>query len=231
MIRKMYTERMCVMIICFALPFVTYCVSQKYVSGCGSISVMILGIMLGMERTALNKELEVLLTNYWELIAWAIDIVICTVITINVALRIAPKMHWEDTILIVVAYVVYYVMRFVAFLLFSPITSRMGYGMELKTIIVCVWGGLKSPFSLMAVYQFNYLLKYFVERRITNVFHFYIFGLFIYSLFLNATFAESLLNFLGLTKTLIARQINMNNCFKHIFDKRERIIAILKQDR
>jgi sodium/hydrogen exchanger 10/11 len=36
---------------------------------------------------------------------------------------------------------------------------------------------------------------------------------------------------MGLTKISMARQVNMNNCMKHIFNKRERTIAILKMDR
>ncbi|EFA06222.2 Sodium/hydrogen exchanger 10-like Protein [Tribolium castaneum] len=229
LIRRMYTDRMSVILMLSALPFFTYSVSHVYFSGCGSVSVITLGIMMGLERTALTKNIDSFLTNYWEFVAYVMDTVIIAISATYAGCYVIPHMNWEAFVLIIVAYVVNYVLRFVSFLLFSPLISRLGYGMGLKAMVVCVWGGIKSPFSYLVV--FNFVKRHIFETHGENLFFFYIFGLSIVSMLINGTFCETILKFLGFTNISMARQVNMNNCMKHIFTKKGRIIAILKMDR
>ncbi|XP_044263875.1 sodium/hydrogen exchanger 11-like isoform X4 [Tribolium madens] len=229
LIRRMYSDRMSVILMISALPFFTYSVSQIFLSGCGSVSVITLGIMMSIERTAVSKNIDNFLTNYWELIAYIMDTVVLALSATYAGCYVIPFMNWEAFVLIIVAYVVNYVLRFVSFLLFSPIISRLGYGMELKAMVVCVWGGIKSPFGYLVV--FNFVKRHAFKTQGENIFFFYIFGLSIISMLINGTFCRTILKVLGFTNISMARQVNMNNCMKHIFTKRDRIIAILKMDR
>ena len=144
------------------------------------------------------------------------------------AMNVASYFSWSSYILVVVSYILYYMVRFVCFLLFSPLTSRLGYGIDLKSLMICVWCGIKCPFSVILTQVF---MKYDLQVYRNRERYFYIMGIYILSIFVNGTFTRTLMDFFNLRKISLARQINMNNCIKHIFTKRERTIAILKMDR
>jgi sodium/hydrogen exchanger 10/11 len=97
-------------------------------------------------------------------------------------------------------------------------------------VLVCVWGGIKGPYTLELVAQLvtEGLIKNLSTAQIMFV---QIVGLYLLSVVINGSITRIMLNILGLTDISTARQINMSNCMRHIFTKRERTIAILKMDR
>ncbi|XP_008199714.2 solute carrier family 9 member C1-like [Tribolium castaneum] len=228
MMRTLYRYPLTIFMISFGFPFFTFFLSDIYISGCGSISVMILGTMMAMERSVLAKETNQFLTDMWETIGYSLDAVMCVTITLLATVEVATIVTTSAYIRIIVTYLTYYSIRFICFLLFAPIISRLGYGMDLKCMIVCVWSGLKSPFSLA-------LSLIFVEDAISaekmkRIF-FQCVGIYFLSVLINGTFTRKILEFLGLREISMARKINMTNCMKHIFTKRNKTVAILKMDR
>ncbi|XP_044264363.1 sodium/hydrogen exchanger 10-like [Tribolium madens] len=228
MMRTMHRYPFTISLISFSFPYFTFFLSDLYISGCGSISVMTLGTMMAIERTVLAKETNQFLNDIWEIIGYVLDAVMCVTIALLATVKIARVAHFSSYIRIIVTYLTYYSIRFICFLLFSPIISRLGYGMDLKCMIVCVWSGLKSSFSLA-------LSLIFIEdelelEKMKRIF-FQCVGIYFLSVLINGTFTKKILEFLGLREISIARKINMTNCMKHIFTKRNKTVAILKMDR
>jgi sodium/hydrogen exchanger 10/11 len=229
LLRKMSTDRLSILVMCFGIPLFTYAISEAYISGYGVTSVLMVGIMMGLERTSLPQDIDKFLTNMWKVVGVLMDIVVILWAAIFMAIHSIPLLNWTDGVLILVTYLMYYLIRFVCFLLFSPILSRLGYGMNLKNMIVCVWAGLKAPFSLiLGVHLINARSE---TDPVARKFMSHYFSVYVLALLINGSFLRTVLNFMGLTKISMARQVNMNNCMKHIFNKRERTVAILKMDR
>lgn len=213
--------------IIFAAPFFTVAVSHKFLSGCATISVFVVGAMLGMERNIMSQDLDTFLTNFWQITGHILDIVVIMITSMIASSQVTPYRNWVDYARILATYCLYYVTRFICFLIFFPVISRLGYGMDIHNMLVCVWCGIKSPFSLFIITIFEDA-SYDIE--ISEIFLYYVLGLNILSLFINGSFAYILLDFLGLKNISLPRQVNMNNCIKHIFKKRERTINMLKMD-
>ncbi|XP_063905623.1 sodium/hydrogen exchanger 10-like isoform X3 [Zophobas morio] len=228
MMRKMCTNRLSVYLICLGMPFMAHSFSEVYTSGCGSISVLIMGAMMGMERTALPKEIDMFLIDFWNVAAFIVDTVLLLKCAMLVATNFGPILPWYQYPLTLVVYVIAYMARFLCFLVFLPILKKLGYGMNLKYIIVCTWGALKGPFGLLTTTGAG---EYKVHPEHGRLFLFHITALYFFSVFINGTFITLILSFLGLSKISMARQVNMNNCMKHIFAKRDKTVAVLKMDK
>lgn len=189
-----------------------------------------MGLMMGLERTVLNIETGKFLKQFWEMLGFMADAFLCARCGIEVILLVLPYIEWSDYIAILVVYLVYYVVRFIVFILFSPALSRLGYGMDFKNMLVCVWSGLRSPFSILIISSiFDYVPKSSL-RKVALV-YFCTSGLYFFSNLINGTFTRVILEFLGLRQISLTRQANMSNSLRHIFNKREQIISILKLDR
>ncbi|KAJ3638979.1 hypothetical protein MTP99_002306 [Tenebrio molitor] len=230
LLRKVYTDHLSVLVIIFALPFFTQAIAEVYLSACGAVSVLVVGIMMGMERTAQSKEVNKLLVYIWQVTGIILDIIMCFTAALVTVIDAMPHLPMNQYTTILVSYLLYYVLRFVGFLLFSPIISRLSYGIDFKSVLVCVWGGIKGPYTLELVAQLvtEGLIKNLSTAQIMFV---QIVGLYLLSVVINGSITRIMLNILGLTDISTARQINMSNCMRHIFTKRERTIAILKMDR
>lgn len=228
MMRKMYRYPFTIYLVSFGMPFFTYFAAEIYISGCGGISVMILGTMMGMERTVLAKNTNKFLTDFWDTIGFIMDAVVCVKVALIVTTQYAYLGSWTSYFRVVVTYLIYYSVRFICFLFLSPIISRLSYGMDLKTMLVCVWGGLKSPFSLTIA---STLLQEKIMSDIISKILFLCLGFYFLSILINGTSTRAILDFLGLRQISIGKKMNMTNCMKHIFAKRDKTVAILKMDR
>jgi sodium/hydrogen exchanger 10/11 len=75
------------------LPFFTQAISEVYLSACGTVSVLVVGIMMGMERTAQSKEVNKLLVYIWQVTGIILDIIMCftaALVTVIDAMPIFP---------------------------------------------------------------------------------------------------------------------------------------------
>jgi sodium/hydrogen exchanger 10/11 len=130
LLRKVYTDHLSVLVIIFALPFFTQAISQVYLSACGAVSVLVVGIMMGMERTAQSKEVNKLLVYIWQVTGIILDIIMCFTAALVTVIDAMPHLPMNQYTTILVSYLLYYVLRFVGFLLFSPIINRLSYGYQ-----------------------------------------------------------------------------------------------------
>ncbi|KYB26255.1 hypothetical protein TcasGA2_TC033683 [Tribolium castaneum] len=231
LVRKMSWNKLSMFSIFFVMPFLCFSFAFNFGSGSGTTGVAILGLILGLERTTLSKEADKHITNFWEAVGFIMDVILCVRCAIASMLYVIEVVSWNHFVTVLVTYLIYYVTRFFCFLLFLPLLSRLGYGMGFKNMIICVWCGIKSPFSVLLVASMATIDKSNLYRHIWLSISFFVIGLYTLSNLINGSLTRSLLNFMGFRTISIARQANMSNCIKHIFDKRERTIEILKMDR
>lgn len=119
--------------------------------------------------------------------------------------------------------------RFLSFMLFAPILSRLGYGMTFRYLLLCMWSGLKAPLSLTLALRFHSL---FLSRTaLAHQIAMHIIGLFILSYFINGSLIPLMLRLVDLAQVSMAKQVNMNNCVRYALARRERAISVLKMYR
>jgi hypothetical protein len=92
--------------------------------------VLVVGIMMGMELCAQSKEVNKLLVYIWQVTGIILDIIMCFTAALVTVIDAMPHLPMNQYTTILVSYLLYYVLRFVGFLLFSPIISRLSYGYQ-----------------------------------------------------------------------------------------------------
>ncbi|XP_008199758.2 solute carrier family 9 member C1 isoform X2 [Tribolium castaneum] len=231
LVRKMSWNKLSMFSIFFVMPFLCFSFAFNFGSGCGTTGVAILGLIMGLERTTLSREAEKYLTNFWEGLGFIMDVLLCVRCAVDAMIYVVGKVEWSHYVLILVVYLVYYVTRFSCYLLFLPLLSRLGYGMDFKNMMICVWCGIKNPLSLLMVASMAVIDVSRSYDEIWRLCFFFFLGLYTLSNLINGSLTRNLLNFMGFRTISMSRQANMSNCIKHIFNKRQRTIDILKMDR
>ncbi|RZC32845.1 Na H Exchanger, cNMP binding, and/or Ion trans domain containing protein [Asbolus verrucosus] len=229
LIRKMYHEPFSILAMIFGVPYLAYCTVEYIFKGSGAISVLMIGVVMAQERAILAKKHDRYLIEFWKLLTVVMDVVTTTYCGVVTAAYVYPQMKWQQMLLVVVTYFMYYFVRFFSFLIFFSISGRLGFGITLKNLFVCVWGGAKNSFGpILIAMDYHYLE---MPYEVAQIFFFHIVILYFISFLINTNFSSLLLKILGLKEISMERQISMNNCMKHIFAKRNRAIATLKMDR
>ncbi|RZC27680.1 cNMP binding, Na H Exchanger, and/or Ion trans domain containing protein, partial [Asbolus verrucosus] len=212
LIKKMSSDHLGVVVISFGFPFFVFGISEIYLGGSGAISVLILGVVMAKERSTLSAEADRLLGEFWTAIDKLLNMIICLTAGLYVGIS-CFFLQWKTSVYTLVIYFI------------------LGYGMNIKTMLICVCGGLKSPFSFMFPAMFADIMANHITPKDQLRFLFSSVTIYFLSFLVNGTFMPVLLNAMGVSQISMAKQINMNNCMKHIFAKREKVLWILKMDR
>lgn len=222
-----YNEPVKLMLLTVAIVFCTHYYVSWLCFG-GLVATLILAIKMGQWRTSFSKEIEQSLTDLWNMIMDILNAVIFVNIGVMTPILLMNDLYIKDYILVFVTYLVTNMARFLTFFLFSPILSRVGYGMTFQNLLICVYGGLKNPIALDLVLKLDNTYK---DKRKLQLFFLHTVGAYMLMLLLNGTLLPVLLKTLGLSDLSLSRHITMNNCMKSIYEARARTIAILKMDR
>ena len=200
-----------------------------YMGKAGVVTCIITGIMMGKERPTLTKEVEDALLSFWKLLSLLNN---CA-IYIAIGLLIPPLVYGSQLsvnkyFIVFVTYLMASIWRFCSMFLFSPILSRLGYGISFKGLIVLAWGGIKSP---LVTFFVTYVTTILGQSEKTDLLFVHTIGVYILMLLVNASFVPILFKTLGLSDVSVAKQISMGNCMKYIHETRSKVVAILKMDR
>lgn len=226
--RMAYNEPVSLLILSIAMCYISYDFCKK-VANAEVIGVMFTGLMMGIERAALSKDMAKFITDMWKVLATILNGLLFLITGIMIPTILENHFTFSDYAYVFITYLLANMGRLLSFFIFSPILSRIGYGLSLQNMIICVWGGLKNPIILSLTLTLDKLY----ESDLVKARTFFMHHVLVYMLFLliNGSLIPILLKALGLSELSIGRQVNMNNCMKYIYQARERTIAILKMDR
>ncbi|XP_068894518.1 sperm-specific sodium:proton exchanger-like isoform X3 [Tenebrio molitor] len=226
--RMAYNEPVSLLILSIAMCYISYDFCKK-VANAEVIGVMFTGLMMGIERAALSKDMAKFITDMWKVLATILNGLLFLITGIMIPTVLENHFTFSDYAYVFITYLLANMGRLLSFFIFSPILSRIGYGLSLQNMIICVWGGLKNPIILSLTLTLDKLY----ESDLVKARTFFMHHVLVYMLFLliNGSLIPILLKALGLSELSIGRQVNMNNCMKYIYQARERTIAILKMDR
>lgn len=108
----------------------------------------------------------------------------------------------EEFAYLVVLYIFAILIRSVMFALFFPILQQLGYGVTLKECAIMVWGGLRGAIGLALAIVIEHEPK--VEKKDSIRIFFFVGGIAVMTMLINATTAKALMVKLGMTKETYA---------------------------
>lgn len=226
LMRTIHNDIVTMAMLPLAASFTTFYVASESLNVSAVISIVVLGIKTGMEKTSMPAETETFLTNFWDLFAHCVDTVVCIISGLLVVKLFSFENIFRDNALVLVTYIVSTTSRVFSYILLTPIVSRFGYGLTFKEMVIAVCSGLKGPLPL--------LLSLIANQPTTEIGRdvlFHISSLMVLTLLINASCMPYVLKILGVSEVSVIRKINMNNCMRNLHNRRDRTIATLKMDR
>lgn len=224
----MYNDVVNMLIFTIVAAYLTYYIGSEMLSVSGVIAVVVLGIMVGMEKTSLSIDVETFLLHFWDVLAYTANTMVFLLAGIIITRKLWESAEIQDCAFILITYVVAGVGRLLEYILLAPIVSRIGYGLTFRNMTIAVWSGIRGPvpFCLTLTLIHHSGLSSFGSEVLVHIA-----GLVALTLLINTTSMPLLLRLLGLSELSMARKVNMNNCMRHLQNRRERTISMLKMDR
>ncbi|KAH0819940.1 hypothetical protein GEV33_002851 [Tenebrio molitor] len=229
--RYAYNDPINLMVLTVSISYASYFLGN-WMSNAGLVANVFCGIMMSMERNSLSKENDQGLYTLWKMITTIMNGTLYLFIGVLCPTFLRNNVQLKNYIIVFVTFLITNLSRFLCFFLFSPILSRIGYGMSFQNMVIIVWGGLKNPVNLnMAIMIHQAYSDYGHDNAKADLFFLHNIGVYLLMLLINGSFVPVLLKALGLSDISLSRQMNMNNCMKYIYEARARTITILKMDR
>ena len=124
----------------------------------GVLATVILGLTLSRYKSYISVASEETLHAFWRVVGWLINTLIFFISGIFVAQKLfsgSDHLSMVDFGWLLVLYVFLHLIRGTTIALLSPFMRRMGYGFELNTGIVLMWGGLRGAVGLALALRFG----------------------------------------------------------------------------
>ncbi|XP_044758965.1 sodium/hydrogen exchanger 10-like [Coccinella septempunctata] len=208
------------------LPLVTYYICSYIIGISGSIAISICGLMMDSRRSILNKRSTVLWREYWQIISFITESIVSTSVGAIVGYTIVWSSSYTDYVFMVLIYCATYCGRFIIYVILAPLSSRLGYGMNIRCMIVAVWGGTPSLINI-CIAMLPWQVDGSTEKAIPMVF-FYVTGLVIISLILNIFTLSPLLMFLKMDVLSSAREKEVMLSLNHLKGIQMRMMMLMK---
>ncbi|XP_045476064.1 sodium/hydrogen exchanger 10-like isoform X2 [Harmonia axyridis] len=211
-----------------AMPLVSYYLCSFILGTSGLIAIVIYGLILDSKRAVLNKSLKILLEEYWELIGLTVESIISTLVGATIGYETVWVSNYLDYVRIVLIYCATYCGRFVIYAILAPLTSRLGYGMSLRSLVVAVWGGAPSLANICFIFL-TWTNDESTEMVVPKIL-FYVSGMVIISLLLNVYTLIPLIKFLKMDATCPTRERELGLCMEYLKNIGRRLVTFLKVD-
>ncbi|KAL3273831.1 hypothetical protein HHI36_015258 [Cryptolaemus montrouzieri] len=214
------------LLISTTIPLTAFYLCTDIISVSGLIAISICGLMMDSEGVVLDQSSKILLREYWQIISIVLDAVILTVIGYVMGWNLVWSSNYLDYVYMVLTYCATLFGRCLTYIFAAPLTSRVGYGMDFRGMIVAIWAG--SPSLINICYT---ILPWNIDERteqILPVLSFYVSGMIVISLFLNMLSMPRLLTFLKMDIILPYRQNQLALCVRHLNKVRRRALMSMK---
>ncbi|KAJ0171426.1 hypothetical protein K1T71_012976 [Dendrolimus kikuchii] len=223
-----YYDLLCAVTVTIAGAYLTYYIGEKFLYVSGLLGTVLAGVLVSNKRSTLAGDVELLITNFWNIMAHVANTLVFTMVGVMIFERVSYVITVKQMSLIFVTYTTVYCSRLLVYVIMTPILRYIGYGMTWHHCMACVWGGLRGPLSLCLALI---VLDTPAVSDAGEIFIIQTSGLVLLSLLINATTIQKMLKILGLAEISLAKKANMTNCVKRIMLTRDRCISMLKMDK
>ncbi|XP_077994372.1 sperm-specific sodium:proton exchanger-like [Glandiceps talaboti] len=216
--------------ITLASTYITFYIGEGVLKVSGVLAVVVLGLVVSVEKTSISPEVEVFLHRFWEMLAYLANTLIFVLVGVVIVERAMRNVNDMDWFYIIVLYIGVNIIRAIAIALFSPILSRIGYGLSWRNAAVMTWGGLRGAVGL-ALALLVVSTEEIDQKKVGSKVLLHTSGIVILTLCVNATTIQSLLRVLGMSDISIPKRIAMAGAVRRLRESQSRTFAMLKADR
>ncbi|XP_038047378.1 sodium/hydrogen exchanger 10-like [Patiria miniata] len=225
-----FNDAMVEISITLASTYLTFYFGESVLGVSGVLAVVVLGLIVNAERTAISPEVEVFLHRFWEMLAYIANTLIFMLVGLVITKHALANVDPIDWFYVLALYVGINIIRGLVIAMFSPILSRIGYGLSWRNGVIMTWGGLRGAVSLamaLLVSQSEELDSQMIGSKVL----FHTSGIVVLTLLINATTIQWLLKMLGMSDISVPKRLAMANAVRRIQEGQARTFAMLKADR
>ncbi|XP_070552787.1 sperm-specific sodium:proton exchanger-like [Ptychodera flava] len=216
--------------ITLASTYLTFYIGEGVLQVSGVLAVVMLGLIVNAEKTSISPEVEVFLHRFWEMLAYLANTLIFVLVGVVIVELAMSNVESSDWFYILATYMGINIIRAIAIALFSPILSRIGYGLSWRNAAVMTWGGLRGAVGL-ALALLVTSTPGIDQQTIGSKVLLHTSGIVVLTLCINATTIQSLLKVLGMSDISIPKRLAMANAVRRLQESQVRTFAMLKADR
>nr|8PCZ_A Chain A, Sperm-specific sodium proton exchanger [Strongylocentrotus purpuratus]8PCZ_B Chain B, Sperm-specific sodium proton exchanger [Strongylocentrotus purpuratus]8PD3_A Chain A, Sperm-specific sodium proton exchanger [Strongylocentrotus purpuratus]8PD5_A Chain A, Sperm-specific sodium proton exchanger [Strongylocentrotus purpuratus]8PD7_A Chain A, Sperm-specific sodium proton exchanger [Strongylocentrotus purpuratus]8PD8_A Chain A, Sperm-specific sodium proton exchanger [Strongylocentrot len=214
--------------ITLAATYLTYYIGDIWLEVSGVLAVVVLGLIVNAEKTSISPEVEVFLHRFWEMLAYLANTLIFMMVGVVVTQKALVAVDKMDWFYLIILYLAITIIRGMVISLFSPILSRIGYGLTWRNAVIMTWGGLRGAVGLALALVVENLAG---NDVIGSKFLFHTAGIVVLTLVINATTIQTLLRILGMSDISIPKRLAMAGAVRRIHEGQNRTLNMLKSDR
>ncbi len=231
---KVFNDALIEITLIVVAAYMTFFIAEYFFHVSGVLGLVALGLsMASAGRTKISADVQHFLHEFWELAAFIANTLIFLIVGIVVAKRVVFTVN--DFVALLFLYVGLQIVRGIVFFMFYPLMRKVGYGLDKKNAVVAWYGGLRGAISLsLALLFVGEIEKIHPDSSlalIADQFLFYIAGIVVLTLFINATTIKYVINELGLTKIPIVKTIIFSNTFNALSNNTIKELEIIRKDR
>jgi NhaP-type Na+/H+ or K+/H+ antiporter len=217
--------------------YLTFYAAEAFLHVSGVLGLVALGVvMASFGRTRISPEVEHFLHEFIEFAAFICNVLIFVIVGVVISQNIKLDNLGSDLLMLVVIYVIIHVVRIANMMIFYLRMRKAGYGLPPKDAIVVWWGALRGAIGLaLALVVASPTLHSGADNpipeSIRDQFLFYVSGIVLLTLLVNATTIKAIVNALGLTKIPAVKAVMMRQTAKIVEAGARNEMNLMKNDR
>lgn len=220
--------------------YLTFYAAEAFMGVSGVLGLVALGVvMASYGRTRISPEVEHFLHEFIEFAAFICNVLIFMIVGVVIAQRVALDNLGTNLLMLGVIYVIIHVVRAANMGIYYMRMKSAGYGLPPKDAVVVWWGALRGAIGLaLALVVANdhcHVGSYSgvnpIPESIRDQFLFFISGIVLLTLLVNATTIKALVNGLGLTRIPAVKALMMGQAVQTVERGADNEIDLLKNDR
>ncbi len=220
--------------------YLTFYAAETFMGVSGVLGLVALGVvMASFGRTRISPEVEHFLHEFIEFAAFICNVLIFIIVGVVIAQRVALDNLGTNLLMLGIIYVIIHVVRAANMGVYYLRMKSAGYGLPGKDAIVVWWGALRGAIGLALalviandhLHVGNYSGPNPIPETIRDQFLFFVSGIVLLTLLVNATTVKLVVNGLGLTKIPAVKALMMGQAAQTVERSAENEMDLLKNDR
>jgi NhaP-type Na+/H+ or K+/H+ antiporter len=233
-VRKVFNDALVEITLIVIAAYLTFFIAEHFLHVSGVLGLVALGLsMASAGKTRISAEVQHFLHDFWELASFIANTLIFIIVGVVIAKRVVFTVNEFAALFIL--HVGLHLIRAIVFIVFYPAMKNIGYGLNIKDAVVAWFGGLRGAISLALALLFVGAIQRSNPGNnliiLADQFLFFVAGIVVLTLLINASTIKFLIKALGLTKIPPVKAVMFSNAFDKVRHNTLKELQIIQKDR
>lgn len=227
-VKRVFNDAMVEITLMIIAAYMTFFIAEEFLHVSGVLGLVALGLsMTAVGKTRITPDVQHFLHEFWSFAAFLANTLIFIIVGVVISEKIVFKA--DDILILFLIYIIINIARALMIFIFFPLMRKSGYGLTKKEAIILWWGALRGAVGLaLALILAN---EKSIDESIRNQFLFYVAGIVMLTLLINATTVKWLIFKLKLGEIPFLKALLLSNIYNNINEKCRKELELLKSDR